>query len=262
MSGAALKVQTDAVATASVRRRRPHATLIIGIVLVGLVVLTAVVSLVWLPYPLSDISGDRLEPPSPTHLLGTDRLGRDLLSQLMLGSRIALTVGAGAVLIAAVIGISLGLVAAFARPWLDDVSWALPSVIAVQAWNSLGWAIVIYLSGLAGVPSELREAAVIDGASPWQAFWRVVFPMLAPSFTSLTVITFIQTTRVFDVVYVPRETVLLEQARAAGHPAANGAEMLIAQAAEAWVRWTGRPDPSDVMRRAVQPLLEDPAAAP
>lgn len=89
-----------------------------------------------------------------------------------------------------------------ARPWLDDVSWALPSVIVVQAWNSLGWAIVIYLSGLAGVPAELREAAVIDGASPWQAFWRVVFPMLAPSFTSLTVITFIQNTRVFDVVYV------------------------------------------------------------
>ncbi|WDG18067.1 ABC transporter permease [Microbacterium sp. Clip185] len=131
MSGAALKAQTDAVATASVRRRRPHATLIIGIVLVGLVVLTAVVSLVWLPYPLSDISGDRLEPPSAAHLLGTDRLGRDLLSQLMVGSRIALTVGAGAVLIAAVIGISVGLVAAFARPWLDDtLSAALDVVIA------------------------------------------------------------------------------------------------------------------------------------
>ncbi len=131
MSGAALKAQTDAVATASVRQRRPHATLIIGIVLVGLVVLTAVVSLVWLPYPLSDISGDRLEPPSAAHLLGTDRLGRDLLSQLMVGSRIALTVGAGAVLIAAVIGISVGLVAAFARPWLDDtLSAALDVVIA------------------------------------------------------------------------------------------------------------------------------------
>ncbi|GAB3150292.1 ABC transporter permease [Microbacterium neimengense] len=131
MSGATLKAQTDAVATASVRRRRPHATLVIGIVLVGLVVLTAIVSLVWLPYPLSDISGDRLESPGPAHLLGTDRLGRDLLSQLMVGARIALTVGAGAVLIAAVIGISLGLVAAFARPWLDDtLSAALDVVIA------------------------------------------------------------------------------------------------------------------------------------
>lgn len=89
-----------------------------------------------------------------------------------------------------------------ARPWLDDVSWALPSVIAVQAWNSLGWSIVIYLSGLAGVPAELREAAIIDGATPWQGFWKVTFPMLAPAFTSLTVITFIQNTRVFDVVYV------------------------------------------------------------
>lgn len=131
MSGAALKAQTDAVAADPPVRRRPHATLTIGIVLVGLVVLTALVSLVWLPYPLSDISGDRLEPPSPAHFLGTDRLGRDLLSQLMVGARIALTVGAGAVVIAAVIGISLGLIAAFARPWLDDtLSAALDVVIA------------------------------------------------------------------------------------------------------------------------------------
>ncbi|HEX3347245.1 MAG TPA: sugar ABC transporter permease [Acetobacteraceae bacterium] len=89
-----------------------------------------------------------------------------------------------------------------AKPWLDDVSWALPSVIAVQAWNHLGWAIVIYLSGLQGVPRELREAAHIDGANAWQRFWRVSFPLLAPAFTSLTVITFIQNIRVFDVVYV------------------------------------------------------------
>jgi shikimate dehydrogenase len=67
---------------------------------------------------------------------------------------------------------------------------------------------------------------------------------------------------VFDVVYVPRETELIRQAAEAGHPVANGAEMLVAQAAEAWVRWTGRPDPSAVMRRALQPLLKDPAAAP
>ena len=89
-----------------------------------------------------------------------------------------------------------------AQPWLNDVTWALPSVIAVQAWNHLGWAIVIYMSGLSNVPPELREAALIDGASAWQNFWKVTFPLLAPAFTSLTVITFIQSTRVFDVVYV------------------------------------------------------------
>jgi raffinose/stachyose/melibiose transport system permease protein len=96
---------------------------------------------------------------------------------------------------------SIGL-GALGRPWLDDIAWALPSVIAVQSWNHLGWAIVIYMSGLQNVPAELGEAAVIDGANAWQRFWNVTFPLLSPAFTSLTVITFIQNIRVFDVVYV------------------------------------------------------------
>ncbi len=90
----------------------------------------------------------------------------------------------------------------FTRAWLSDTMWAFPSVIAVQAWNLLGWAIIIYLAGLQSVPAELRQAAQIDGANSWQTFWRVIFPLLSPSFTSLTVLTFIQIFRVFDVVYV------------------------------------------------------------
>jgi raffinose/stachyose/melibiose transport system permease protein len=89
-----------------------------------------------------------------------------------------------------------------ARSWLSDVNTALPVVILVQAWNVLGWAVIVYLSGLQNIPEELRQAAEIDGASPWQIFWRVIFPLLSPSFTSLTVLTFIQVFRVFDVVYV------------------------------------------------------------
>ena len=91
---------------------------------------------------------------------------------------------------------------AFTRSWLDDVNWALPCVILVQAWNHLGWAVVIYMSGLQNVPRELREAAQIDGANAWQRFRKVTFPLLAPAFASVTVITFIQNFRVFDVVYV------------------------------------------------------------
>lgn len=88
------------------------------------------------------------------------------------------------------------------RSWLDDTFWALPCIIAVQAWNHLGWAIVIYMSGLQTVPQELVEAASLDGATAWQRFRTVTFPLLAPAFTSVTVITFIQNFRVFDVVYV------------------------------------------------------------
>ena len=89
-----------------------------------------------------------------------------------------------------------------ARAWLSDQSTALPTVIAVTAWNSLGWSIVIYLAGLQNIPEELKQAAQIDGANSWQIFRRVVFPLLSPSFTALTVLTFIGTFRIFDVVYV------------------------------------------------------------
>lgn len=68
------------------------------------------------------------------------------------------------------------------------------------------------------------------------------------------------TATVFDCVYVPAETPLLRAARARGLRAANGSEMLIAQAAAAFERWTGVADMAGVMRAAVAPLLADPGA--
>ncbi|TDD87836.1 shikimate dehydrogenase family protein [Actinomadura rubrisoli] len=62
---------------------------------------------------------------------------------------------------------------------------------------------------------------------------------------------------VFDVVYIPAETELVRRARARGMRASNGDGMLVAQAAAAWCRWTGLPDPSETMRRAVAPLLAE-----
>jgi shikimate dehydrogenase len=64
---------------------------------------------------------------------------------------------------------------------------------------------------------------------------------------------------VFDLVYVPPETPLVATARARGLRAANGSEMLIAQAAIAFERWTGVGGMAGVMREAVTPLLADPA---
>ncbi len=89
-----------------------------------------------------------------------------------------------------------------ARDWLSSKWLALPTIILVQAWQMLGWAIVLYLTGLQHIPHELREAARIDGGTPWQIFQHITFPLLAPSFTTLTVLTFILIFRVFDVVYV------------------------------------------------------------
>ncbi len=87
------------------RRARRSVTLGVGLALVGLVVLVAALSFVWLPYAQGDTSGGRLQGPGGAHWLGTDRFGRDLTTQLMIGARIALAVGVGAVVVGAIIGI-------------------------------------------------------------------------------------------------------------------------------------------------------------
>ncbi|UAJ80602.1 ABC transporter permease [Leifsonia sp. ZF2019] len=111
------------------RRARRSVTLGIGLTLVGLIALVALVSFFWLPYAPSDTSGGRLEHPGPEHWLGTDKLGRDLLSQLMVGARIALAVGLGSVAIGALIGVTIGLLAAFASTWLDDTISAVLDIL-------------------------------------------------------------------------------------------------------------------------------------
>ncbi|WP_460796009.1 ABC transporter permease [Microbacterium sp. GXF0217] len=144
------------------RRSGSRTTLVVGLCLTGLIVLLAVVSLLWLPYTPSDISGGRLEGPSGTHLLGTDKLGRDLLTQLMIGARIALIVGIGSVALAAVLGITIGLIAAFARPWIDDsMSAALDVIIAFP---------VLLLAML---------VVAVQGASLWSAILAIGLAMSA-----------------------------------------------------------------------------------
>ena len=102
--------------------RRDHGSLTLwaGAALVGLHVGIAMLTLVWTPYDPTGLVGGRLEAPSLLHLAGTDRLGRDVFTEIMVGSRIALLVGVGAVAIGGAIGVTLGLLAAFATKLLDD----------------------------------------------------------------------------------------------------------------------------------------------
>jgi len=113
------------------QRTKRSYTLWLGAVLVGIHVLVALLTLVWTPYDPGSMTGGRLTPPSWEHWAGTDRLGRDFFTQIMIGSRIALTVGIGAVAIGAAIGVSIGLLAAFATRFLDDaLAAALDILIA------------------------------------------------------------------------------------------------------------------------------------
>lgn len=110
-------------------RKNRSLVLTVGLVLVGAVVLAAVLSIFWLPFDPSDTTGGRLESPGFTHWLGTDRLGRDLFTQVMIGARIALVVGIGAVAVGAAIGIPVGLAAAFAAGWVDDTMSAAMDIL-------------------------------------------------------------------------------------------------------------------------------------
>jgi len=112
-------------------RARQSFTLWLGLVLVGIHVAMAVLTLFWTPYDPGSMSGGRLAPPSWEHWAGTDRLGRDFFTQIMIGSRIALIVGTGAVAIGAVIGVTIGMLAAFATKFWDDaLAAALDILIA------------------------------------------------------------------------------------------------------------------------------------
>jgi raffinose/stachyose/melibiose transport system permease protein len=93
-------------------------------------------------------------------------------------------------------------VAGWQREWQADPAWALKTVMIVQAWQWNGMAVVLYLAGLQNVPEDLRHAALVDGAKPWQVFRDVTFPMLAPAFTIVTVLSFNLIFRAFDLIYV------------------------------------------------------------
>jgi len=91
---------------------------------------------------------------------------------------------------------------ALAQDWLNDPKWALFSVIATDLWRVSGFAMVVYLAGLQFIPKDLTECAAIDGASYWSRFRRIVFPLLAPSFTVNVLLSLIGSMKVFEMVMV------------------------------------------------------------
>ena len=58
-------------------------------------------------------------------------------------------------------------------PWINDPSWAMPSIAIMATWKNIGLYIVLFLVGLQGIPKYLYEAADIDGANPWRKFWMI-----------------------------------------------------------------------------------------
>jgi raffinose/stachyose/melibiose transport system permease protein len=88
-----------------------------------------------------------------------------------------------------------------AHPWLGDPKTALTTIALVNAWSWLGFPLIIFLASLAGIPEEYYEAARLDGAGPWTLFRHITLPLIAPSITIVTVLTFIGNFNAFDLIY-------------------------------------------------------------
>lgn len=96
----------------------------------------------------------------------------------------------------------IGLIGLGPERWLQDPALAMPSVILLGIWKSVGYNVVIFYAGLRNISPEYREAARIDGASPWQEFSRIVLPLLAPTTFFVLVVSVIGSFQVFSQVYV------------------------------------------------------------
>lgn len=86
--------------------------------------------------------------------------------------------------------------------WLQDPQWAMPAIIIVSIWKGLGFATVIYLAGMQGIPKDLYEAAKVDGAGAWWRFKSVTLPMLSPVMFFLIVTSVLSSFQSFDVIRI------------------------------------------------------------
>ena len=88
-----------------------------------------------------------------------------------------------------------------ALPWLGDPRTALPVIILVNAWQWVGFPMLLFAAALAGIPDELTDASTVDGANGWQRFWHVTLPLLTPAIGTVSVLTFVGNFNVFGLVF-------------------------------------------------------------
>ena len=150
--------------------RRPAG--LFGLVVISVLFVVVVAAPVVAPYsPYKQDIVHRLEGPSPQHLFGTDELGRDLLSRVIFGARIALGVAIPAVLIAMAVGTVTGLISGYVGKSVDQVS--IVGMDAIQAFP----AVILALALLAVLGPSLRNVVIVIGVALAPGYARVVRAM-------------------------------------------------------------------------------------
>jgi multiple sugar transport system permease protein len=105
---------------------------------------------------------------------------------------------------AGILNRGLGFLGVAGPDWLRDEHWVIPALILLTLWG-VGSGVVLLLAGMQGIPKELLEASVIDGANPRQQFFRIVLPMLSPVILFNLVMGLIASFQVFAQVYILTE---------------------------------------------------------
>ena len=189
----------------SLHRALKHHSFVAGAAIVLLLVISAAVSLFWSPYPVGDIDiPNKLAGPSAQHWFGTDSLGRDIASLLLVGSQNSLLVGFIAVGIGLGLGVPLGLLASAQRGWVEEVvmraadfTFAFPallSAILLTAIYGPGLVVSITAIGIFNIPvfaritrgaanavwtRDFTLAARAAGKTKWAITWEHVLPNVA-----------------------------------------------------------------------------------
>lgn len=89
--------------------------------------------------------------------------------------------------------------------WFASTKWALPGVIVVNIWKNMGYYMIIYLAALQDIPTSLVEAGMIDGATAWQRFWRIKWPLLRNATFFVAMMLTINSFKSFDLIYALTE---------------------------------------------------------
>jgi raffinose/stachyose/melibiose transport system permease protein len=122
-----------------------------------------------------------------------------VISEVVVGTGWSLILSTGGGLNGFLENIGLG---GIATDWLSDPNIALWTLMFIITWKYIGFAVILFLAGLQGIPEELPEAAAIDGASYWQIQRRIVLPLLAPTLRIWAFLSIIGALQLFDLVYI------------------------------------------------------------
>jgi len=177
---------------------------LIGFIIVVIIILTAIFAPILTPYdPITNDLTSRLQNPSAEHWLGTDQLGRDMLSRIIYGTQVSLIIGFSAVFSSAIIGALMGLTAAHFGGWvftvimrLTDVLMALPAIILMMLIAGMlkggGLWIVVFALAFGGIAPMCRMMCgmalsvkqndyVMSGRAIGMSNWRIMLTQIFPN---------------------------------------------------------------------------------